>query len=163
MKLKVEKPIAILCRELFYSLPRLATIGVAVYLGSIIFASVSASYGQTLSPWLPVLLAIFSVMVYFGKIAIDAYLHAQRTEIELTDKSINCVISGFTSRTFSIPLNQVSSVLVQQGFIDRFFNVSQIVVVQIASTALVYGFDYDQAVAFSRKFSSQQQKKGGKS
>lgn len=159
MKLTVKKTTAIIFTELINAVSKLASIFAIVYIAGWFVAAVAANQGVRVEAWLPGVLATVALVVYAAKHIIDAYLHAQGTQLELSDTNITCTISGFSTRSFSIPLSQISSIHVQQGFVDRFFNISQVVVVQIASTSVVYGFDYHEAVAFSNAFSRKQERK----
>lgn len=159
MTLHVKNTIAIVTTQLVYALPKLATAFVIVYIAAWFVASAAMNQGGPALTWLPSVAGLISLLAYAAKQSMDSYLHSKDTQLELTKTNITCTISGFSTRTFSVPLNQVSSIHVEQGFIDRFFNVSRVVIVQIASTAAVYGFDYSDAVAFSKQFSSQQVKR----
>jgi len=160
MKIEIKNARAVLINDLITLLPRLATVFVVVYIGTILIYGVISNYGVPVFPWLPSVLAIFFVLLLTIKRALEAQMQAKGTFLELKDKSISCTISGLSTRSFSIPLNQISSVHIQQNFTDKIFNICRVVIVQIASTAVVYGFNYTDAVKFSEQFAHRRAEKG---
>lgn len=159
MKIQVKNAKAVLINDLINLLPRLATVFVVVYIGTILVYGIARDYGVPVFSWLPSVLAILCVVLLAIKHALEARILAKGTNLELKEKTISCTIAGFSTRSFSIPLNQISSVHIQQSFTDRFFKISRVVIVQIASTAVIYGFDYDDAVKFSEKFANRRGEK----
>jgi uncharacterized membrane protein YdbT with pleckstrin-like domain len=155
MQIKINKKNAIIINGLIAALPKLATVFVIVFMAGVFVLS-SAVMGDVSAPWLPFALATIVFFVYLSKNLLESSLHAKETNLVLGDKSISCTISGLNTRSFSIPLNQISSIHVQQGFIDRIFGICRVVIVQIASTAVVYGFDYSDAVKLSERFANRQ-------
>lgn len=160
MKIKVKNIWAILANELVSLLPKLATAFMVIYVGAILIYSVAREYGVPVITWLPSVLAILAVVLLLAKRVLEIKLLVQGTFLELRDKSIFCTISGFNNRSFSIPLNQVSSIHIQQSFIDKLFGICRVVIVQIASTSVVYGFDYDEGLKFSDQFTLKRVKLG---
>lgn len=159
MKIEAKNFKAVLANDMITLMPRLATVFVATYIGMIFIFGIMNNYGIQSISWLPSILAISFVILLFIKHALDAYLVAKGTFLELKEKSISCTISGLSTRSFSIPLNQISSIHIQQSFVDKFFNICRVVIVQIASTAVVYGFNYTDAIKFSENFTNKRAEK----
>jgi hypothetical protein len=156
MKITVKKTLPIIVNNFIYSLTKAAVYFTIIFLGSSIILPLILQRDTGEVAWLILLLSTGFMVLFAIRQVIDAKLHAKNTSVELTAKTINCEVSGFNSSSFSIPLNQISSVHVHQAFVDKIFDVSSVVISQIAGTVVVYGFNVSEAKAFSKAFSERQ-------
>ncbi len=157
MKIQVKDKLAVVFTSLLYAAPRSAMYFAGGYLGAALLLPMIAQQPfEELTLWVG-LISFAVLLVVVAKQVINSLLHAKNTTVELTASSIDCEISGFTTESFSIPLDQISNVRVSQAFMDKFFGVSSVVVSQIAGTFAVYGFDYEDAKKFAKEYSAKQQ------
>ncbi len=156
MKIEVKNTVAVVANNAFYSITKGAVYFTIMFLAASIVIPLVLQQELSEVSWLVLLLSFAVVTLFAVRLVIDSLLHVKDTSVELTEKTVNCEISGFNSTSVSIPLNQISSMHVQQAFLDKLFGVSSIVISQIAGAISVYGFDYEEAKNFSNAFSEKQ-------
>jgi hypothetical protein len=158
MKISVSRSLPVFVSKCVESIQKSAVMFVVAVLGlAFVIAGSTQLEGATIQS---ISFGIGGVLVlaYWISLYIDAYLHAKDTYIEIADGQVAGKKSGFTTSRFTASVKKISTMYVQQSFVDKLFGVSAIVFTQQNSLVSVYGLEEKDAQDFARYFAKIQEK-----
>lgn len=159
MKIVVKKKLPIVVSLIFDSVQRAAIILVVTVFGvALTLAALQMIPIELVQP-VSFGIGIFVLIAYWLSKVIDANLQVKGSYMELTSSQISGMSAGFSSNSFTVPIQKIATMYIHQDFIDKLFGVSAIVFTQMNSSVSVYGFEHSDAQAFVKKFSDLQGKK----
>lgn len=159
MKIVVKKTLPIVVSQIVLSIQRAAVILVVSVFGSALLLAALQLVSTQMVQAVAFGIGIAIVLLYWVSKVIDARLQVQHSYLELTNSQVSGMSAGFSSNSFTVPIQKIATMYIHQDFIDKLFGVSAIVFTQMNSSVSVYGFEYSEAQAFVKKFSDLQSKK----
>ena len=159
MKITVKKVFPLIVSHMFQSLQKAAMVFVVAVIGfSFLLASAQSVAPEMVQVW-ALLLSMGATVVFWLSKVFDAVLQAKGSYMELNTTQLSGESTGFTSNSFTVPIQKIATMYVHQDFVDKLFGISAIVFTQMNSSVSVYGFEHADAQAFVKKFATLQSKK----
>jgi hypothetical protein len=159
MKIQVQRSVPIIVSVLFNSIQRAAFVFVVAIIGVSILLTTALQLAIGQVQPLAMGSSILAVIAFLSSKVIDAVLQAKGTELELTKQQLSGTVTGFSSSTFSIPIDKIATMHVHQTFTDKLFGICSIVCTQMNTSVSLYGFEVSEAQRLVRRFTEYQSTK----
>ena len=159
MKITVKKVLPLIVSHLFQSLQKAAMVFVVAVIGFSFLLASAEFVAPDMVQFLALLLSILATVAYWFSRVFDAVLQAKGSYIELTKTQLSGESTGFTSNSFTVPIQKIATMYVHKDFVDKLFGISAIVFTQMNSSVSVYGFEHGDAQKFVKKFAELQDKR----
>ena len=159
IKITVTQVFPLVVNNLITSLQKAAVVFVVSVFGfAFLFMSVPAVPTDRIQLSSIVVSTLITVVYWVSKI-LDAHLMAKGSFLELKGSQLSGESTGFSSNSFTVPIQKIATLYIHQDFLDKLFGICAVVFTQMNSTVSVYGFNHSDAQKFVQKFSDIQSTK----
>lgn len=103
-----------------------------------------------------ILMCFMAPFVYIAYLVLDTKMYAQNACVELKENSVDLSTKNLLNQQHvSLPISQINDIHIKQGFFDKLFGLSVLLVTQEnGETKGLWGFDYSDLKQLVSEFSS---------